>query len=66
MNEEESKQKLRRLVPWIVAAIIFMALSCVVLVLSGRSFGLWPMVVGDLVFTGVVLWVIWRSLGRRP
>jgi hypothetical protein len=25
---------------------------------------LWPLVVGDLVFSGVLLFVLWRMLGR--
>lgn len=65
MNEEEAKKRLRRLVPWIVAVIIFMLGSCVALVLSGRHVGVWPMIVGDTVFTAVLLFFLWRALGKK-
>jgi protein-S-isoprenylcysteine O-methyltransferase Ste14 len=64
MNEHDSKEKLRRLVPWIVAAIFFMLGACVVLVKSDRPM-LWPLVVGDLLFTLALLFFLWRALGRR-
>ncbi len=64
MNEEESKEKLRRLVPWIVAVIFFMLVACVVLIKSERPM-LWPLVVGDLLFTLALLFFLWRALGRR-
>lgn len=65
MNEHESKQKLRRLVPWIVAVIFFMLGVCLVLIKSEHP-RLWPLVVGDLVFTSALLFFLWRALGRRP
>ena len=64
MNEEESKAKLRRLVPWIVAVIFFMLGACVVLIKSEDP-RLWPLVVGDLLFTLALLFFLWRALGRR-
>lgn len=64
MNEEESKEKLRRLVPWIVAVIFFMLVACVVVIKSDRP-KLWPLVVGDLLFTLALLFFLWRALGRR-
>jgi hypothetical protein len=64
MNEEESKDKLRRLVPWIVAAIFFMLAACVVVIKSEHP-KLWPLVIGDLVFTLALLFFLWRALGRR-
>ena len=64
MNEEESKAKLRRLVPWIVAVIFFMLGACVVLIKSEHP-RLWPLVVGDLLFTLALLFFLWRALGRR-
>jgi hypothetical protein len=65
MNEEEAKKRLRRLVPWIVAAIIFMLGSCVAVVISGRHIGIWPMIVGDAAFTVVLLFFLWRALGKK-
>jgi protein-S-isoprenylcysteine O-methyltransferase Ste14 len=64
MNEQESKEKLRRLVPWIVAVIFFMLGACVVLIKSEHP-RLWTLVVGDLVFTSALLFFLWRALGRR-
>ncbi len=65
MTEEEAKKQLRRLVPWIVAAIIFMLGSCVAVVVSGRHIGVWPMIVGDTAFTSVLLFFLWRALGKK-
>lgn len=64
MNEQESKERLRRLVPWIVAAIFFMLGACVFVIKSEHP-KLWPLVVGDLVFTLALLFFLWRALGRR-
>jgi hypothetical protein len=64
MNEEESKAKLRKLVPWIVGAIFVLLGSCVVLLKSEQP-RLWPLVVGDTLFTVVLLFFLWRALGRR-
>ncbi len=65
MNEEEAKKRLRRLVPWIVAVIIFMLGSCVAVAISGRHIGVWPMIVGDTVFTALLLFFLWRALGKK-
>lgn len=64
MNEQESKQKLRRLVPWIVAVIFLMLGACVILINSEHP-RLWPIVVADLIFTLALLFFLWRALGRR-
>jgi protein-S-isoprenylcysteine O-methyltransferase Ste14 len=64
MNEEESKAKLRKLVPWIVGAIFVLLGSSVFLIKSEQP-RLWPLVVGDLVFTSALLFFLWRALGRR-
>ncbi|MEI7602499.1 MAG: hypothetical protein WCJ77_02455 [Opitutae bacterium] len=64
MNEQESKEKLRRLVPWIVGIIFFMLGVSVVLIKSEHP-RLWPLVVGDLLFTLALLFFLWRALGRR-
>ena len=34
-------------------------------VLTGRAPALWPIVAGDLLFTGFLLFALWRLLGRR-
>ena len=65
MNEEESKKKLRQLVPWIVAAIFFMVGSCVAVVIAGQHIGVWPMIVGDTIFTAILLFFLWRALGKK-
>ena len=65
MNEEEAKKKLRRLVPWIAAMALFMVGSCIVMIVSGRHIGLWPMIVGDTAFTALLLFFLWRALGKK-
>jgi hypothetical protein len=64
MNEEESKRKLRRLVPWLVATI-FTILIAGVLLLKIETPRLWPLVVGDVIITLLLLFFLWRALGRR-
>jgi hypothetical protein len=65
MNEEESKAKLRRLVPWLLGAIFLMLIACVALLLVGRQGPVGPLLVGDVIFTSVLLFCLWRILGRR-
>lgn len=65
MNEEDSKAKLRRLVPWLLGAIFLMLIACVALLLIGRHVPVWPLLAGDIIFTGVLLFCLWRILGRR-
>ena len=65
MNEEESKAKLRRLVPWLLGAIFLMLIACVALLLVGRHVPLGPLLAGDIIFTSVLLFCLWRILGRR-
>ena len=40
------------------------ALFAYVLV-TGRAPALWPLLLGDLLFTGVLVFALWRLLGRR-
>lgn len=65
MNEEESKAKLRRLVPWLFGVIFFMIIACVVMAVIKRDIPVWPLLVGDAIFTTVLLFCLWRILGRR-
>lgn len=65
MNEDEAKKQLRRLVPWIAAAIIFMLGSCVAVAIFGRHIGIWPMIVGDTAITALLLFFLWRALGKK-
>lgn len=65
MSEEEAKKKLRRLVPWIGAMALFMVGSCIVTIVAGRHIGLWPIIVGDTAFTALLLFFLWRALGKR-
>lgn len=65
MKEDDAKVKLRRLVPWLLGAIFFMLIACVALLIVGRKIPIWPLLVGDILFTTVLLVFLWRILGRR-
>jgi predicted lysophospholipase L1 biosynthesis ABC-type transport system permease subunit len=59
-------QKLRRLVPWLFAAIVLQVGCFLYVVMTHELPAIWPILVGDIVFTLVVVVLLWRWLGRRP
>ena len=65
MDKPDPLVKLRRLLPWLAAAVIAQAGLLVIAVWANRLPPVWPIVVGDLGFTSVLLFVLWRLLGRR-
>lgn len=66
MTPEESKAKLRRLVPWVGGASLGLVLLGVGLALTTKKNGAWVLVAADLGFTLVLLLALWRALGRKP
>ena len=65
MSAPDPLARLRRLVPVLAAAILLLAGLFGYVVVTGRGPALWPLVLGDLLFTGVLVLVLWRWLGRR-
>lgn len=65
MNQPDPRDRLRRLVPYLGAAIFFQAGFFIYVLFAKEKPRLWPMLAGDLVLTVVVLAVLWRALGRR-
>jgi hypothetical protein len=65
MSAPDPLARLRRLVPLLGIAVLLLALLFGYIVVTGRAPALWPLVVGDLLFTGVLVLVLWRLLGRR-
>lgn len=65
MSAPDPLAKLRRFVPLLAVVVVLQAafLGYGLLVAPGLP-RLWPLVVGDLVFSGVLLFVLWRLLGR--
>jgi membrane associated rhomboid family serine protease len=64
MSDNDPYDKLRKLVPWIVGAIFILLGSCVILIKSNKP-SLWPLIVGDTVFTLTLVYFLWKILGRR-
>jgi predicted lysophospholipase L1 biosynthesis ABC-type transport system permease subunit len=58
-------QKLRRLVPWLFGAIVLQVACFLYVVLTRELPAIWPILVGDILFTLVVVILLWRWLGRR-
>ena len=65
MNRPDPSPWLRRLVPLLATAVALLAGLLAYVVLTGRAPALWPIVAGDLLFTGFLLFALWRLLGRR-
>ena len=68
MTPEESNAKLRRLVPWIVGAIVAIVLGGTALAFRApqpetKVSGL--LIAADVAFTLVLLFALWRALGRK-
>ena len=65
MSNPDPYLRLRRLVPWLAAAVILQAVLFAFAMWSRPVPAAWPVLAGDIVFTGAVLVVLWRVLRRR-
>ena len=65
MSRPDPAARLRRLVPLRAGAVALLAGLFAFVVATGRAPALWPVLVGDLLFTGILVFVLWRLLGRR-
>jgi hypothetical protein len=65
MSDPDPLAKLRRFVPLLTLVIILQAGFLVYALVAARLPKVWPLVVGDLVFSGILLFVLWRFLVRR-
>lgn len=65
MSRPDPAARLRRLVPLLAGAVAILAGLFAFVVATGRAPALWPVLVGDLLFTGILVFVLWRLLGRR-
>ena len=64
MSDQDPLAKLRRFVPLLAILIVLQAGFLGYGLFAQKLPKLWPLVVGDLVFSGVLLFVLWRMLGR--
>jgi len=65
MSDPNPLAKLRRFVPLLTLVIILQAGFLVYALIAHELPRVWPLVVGDLVFSGILLFVLWRFLVRR-
>ena len=65
MTAPDPLAKLRRFVPLLALVILLQAGFLVYALFANKVPKVWPLVAGDLVFTGVLLFFLWRLLGRR-
>lgn len=65
MTAPDPLAKLRRFVPLLVLVILLQAGFLVYALFSDKLPKVWPLVAGDLVFTAVLVFFLWRLLGRR-
>ena len=65
MSDPDPLAKLRRFVPLLTLVIILEAGFLVYALVAAKLPKVWPLVVGDLVFSGILLFVLWRFLVRR-
>ena len=65
MSAPDPLAKLRRFVPLLALVIVAQAGFLVYALFADRLPKVWPLVAGDLVFSGVLLFVLWRYLVRR-
>ena len=64
MSDPDPLAKLRRFVPLLTVVIVLQAGFLVYALFADKLPKVWPLVV-DLVFSGILLIVLWRFLGRR-
>lgn len=65
MSRPDPAARLRRLVPLLAGAVALLAGLFAFVIATGRAPALWPVLVGDLLFTAILVFVLWRLLGRR-
>lgn len=65
MTAPDPLKKLRRFVPLLTLVILLQAGFLGYALFAGKIPKVWPLVAGDLVFTGVLLFFLWRLLGRK-
>ncbi|MEI6794719.1 MAG: hypothetical protein WCL05_05730 [Verrucomicrobiota bacterium] len=65
MSAPDSLAKLRRFVPLLALVILLQAGFLVYALFANRLPKVWPLVAGDLVFSGILLFFLWRLLGRK-
>ena len=65
MSDPNPLSKLRRFVPLLTLVILLQAGFLVYALIAHKLPRVWPLVVGDLVFSGILLFVLWRFLGRK-
>ncbi len=64
MNSPDPLAKLRRFVPFLSILVVLQAVALGYGLFAQKLPKLWPLVLGDLVFSGGLLFVLWRMLGR--
>ena len=65
MSDPDPLAKLRRFVPLLSVVVLLQAGFLVYALFAEKLPKVWPLVVGDLVFSGFLLFVLWRFLVRR-
>ncbi len=65
MSAPDPLAKLRRFVPLLAVVIVLQAGFLLYALFAQKLPKVWPLVVGDLVFSGILLFVLWRLLVRR-
>jgi hypothetical protein len=65
MSTPDPLAKLRRFVPLLALVILLQAGFLVYALFAGKLPRVWPLVVGDLVFSGGLIFFLWRLLGRK-
>jgi len=64
MSAPDPLAKLRRFVPLLAMLVVLQAGFLGYGLFAQKLPKLWPLVLGDLIFSGVLLFVLWRMLGR--
>jgi hypothetical protein len=65
MSAPDPLAKLRRFVPILALVIVLQAGFLLYALFADKLPKVWPLVAGDLVFSGVLLFLLWRYLVRR-
>ncbi len=64
MSSPDPRAKLRLFVPFLAIRCVLQAVALGYGLFAQKLPKLWPLVLGDLAFSGVLLFVLWRMLGR--
>jgi hypothetical protein len=65
MSRPDPAARLRRLVPLLAVAVALLAGLFGFVLVTGRACAAWPLLAGSLLFTRVLVFALWRLLGRR-